>query len=233
MNHHEAVQRSAVEKYALNELSPGEREEFEEHYFECSECAADLRATVAFLDETRKELARQAAAGKSKRQVVSPSKRSRFDFLWRPAFAGPVFALLLLVVIYQNSPLSPRVTGGESGKMDLPEVLPTLSLIGAGSRGEPIPSLTARRGQPLLLLIDVPVTEQYSSYSCALVAPKGTVLWRVSVSPEQAKDTVSIRVPAARWERGDYTVLVQGLSGAPQGKPVEIASYRFTMNTSD
>jgi hypothetical protein len=143
-----------------------------------------------------------------------------------------VFALLLLVVIYQNLPISRRVAG-ETGRMDRPEVLPTLSLIGAGSRGEPIPSLTARKGQPVLLVVDIPATEQYSGYSCALVAPQGTVLWRVSVSPEQAKDTVSIRVPAARWEHGDYTVLVQGLSGAPQGKPVEIASYRFTMNTSD
>jgi len=232
MNHHEAVLRLAVEKYALNDLSPAEREEFEEHYFECSECAADLRATVAFLDAAREELKCQAAAGKSKRVVASPSKRPRFEFLWRPAFAAPVFAILLLVIAYQNFPGSPRLAG-DTGRTDLPEILPTLSLIGAGSRGGPIPSLTARRGQPVLLVVDIPAVEQYSGYSCALVSPGGAVLWRVPVSPEQAKDTVSIRVPAERWEPGDYTVLVQGFSGASRAQPIEIASYRFTMHTGD
>lgn len=232
MNHHDAVERSAAEKYLLNEMSPAEREEFEEHYFGCRECAADLRATAAFLDEAKKEFERQAAAGQSKRAPFIPRKRSRWDWMWRPAFAGPVFAVLSLVIVYQNLPISSRAAGGMS-RTDLPEILPTLSLIGAGSRGESVASLTARKGQPVLVVVDIPATEQYSAYSCVLVAPGGRVAWRVSVSPEQARDTVSIRAPAARWERGDYTLLVQGILGAAQEKPVEIASYRFTLNTSD
>src|ERR1700753_3963763 len=129
MNHHDAVERLAAEKYLLNDMSPAEREEFEEHYFECRECAADLRATAAFLDEAKKEFERRVATGQPKREAVIPRKRSRWDLLWRPAFAGPVFASLLLVIVYQNLPISPRAAGGTS-KADLPEILPTLSLIG-------------------------------------------------------------------------------------------------------
>jgi hypothetical protein len=227
MNHHDAVERLAAEKYLLNEMSPAEREEFEEHYFGCRECAAEVRATAAFLDEAKKELEQP------KREAVIPRKRSRWDWLWRPAFAGPVFASLLLVIVFQNLTVSPRAAGG-TNEADLPEILPTLSLIGAGSRGAAsLPSLTARKGQPVLVVVDIPAAEQYSAYSCVLVAPGGAVAWRVSVSPEQARDTVSIRAPAAPWERGEYTLLVQGIPGAAQEKPAEIASYRFTLNTSD
>jgi len=56
MNHQEALRRSAVEKYLLNEMPQPERDEFEEHFFGCQECAADLRATAAFLDGAKKEL---------------------------------------------------------------------------------------------------------------------------------------------------------------------------------
>jgi len=47
MDHQEALRRSAVEKYLLNEMPQPERDEFEEHFFGCQECAADLRATAA------------------------------------------------------------------------------------------------------------------------------------------------------------------------------------------
>jgi hypothetical protein len=43
MNHQEATELAAVEKYLLDELSPALRDAFEEHFFGCPECSADLR----------------------------------------------------------------------------------------------------------------------------------------------------------------------------------------------
>jgi Putative zinc-finger len=37
MDHHQATQLTAVEKYLLDELPPELRDEFEEHYFDCQE----------------------------------------------------------------------------------------------------------------------------------------------------------------------------------------------------
>ena len=37
----------AVEKYLLQELAGEERDQFEEHFFDCQECATDLGATVS------------------------------------------------------------------------------------------------------------------------------------------------------------------------------------------
>lgn len=49
MSHDEAVETFAAEQYLLEELDSRLREEFEEHLFDCQECALDLRAGATFL----------------------------------------------------------------------------------------------------------------------------------------------------------------------------------------
>src|SRR4051794_31184524 len=44
MNHNEAQQSNAVARYILNEMRDDERDQFEEHYFSCRECGADVLA---------------------------------------------------------------------------------------------------------------------------------------------------------------------------------------------
>jgi hypothetical protein len=223
MNHEEALQRGSAEKYLLMEMSEAERSDFEAHYFDCLDCAADVRATAAFLAAARKSL-RPSPATKPKPPVAR--KVSWFHFLWQPAFAGPVVAALLLVTIYQNTVELPRITR-ENVQLRTPEILTSLSLIGANSRGGGVPSLAIAKGQPLLISLDIPTAVPHLNYVCVLLAPKGAE-WRLTVSADQARDTVAIRVPAAILEPGDYRLMVQGPSQAGE-KPVDLASYRFTL----
>jgi hypothetical protein len=227
MDHQEALRRSAVEKYLLNEMPRPERDEFEEHFFGCQECAADLRATAAFLDGAKQELRRSHPL----KAVQREPKKPWFDFLWRPAFAAPAFALLLLVVAYQNVVVLPRFAG-ERTQLNNPEILASLSLVGGNSRGGPVPSATVAEGQPLLISLDIPTAERFSGYACVLVAPSGAVVWRLPVSPTQAKDTVAIRVPSGLLGRGEYRLIGQG-HASPGGKSADLASYRFTLNGSN
>jgi Putative zinc-finger len=227
MDHHEALRREAVEKYLLDELAPLERDEFEEHFFDCPECAADLKATAAFLDEAKREL----RGAPSVKPAARARKPLRFGFLWRPAVLAPAFALLLSVIVYQNVRMVPPA--GESARPDRPEVLAAVSLIGANSRGGVNPSIAIGKNQPILLTLDIPAAERYTSYACTLIAPSGATVWRVPVSAGQARDTVSIRMPAADWKRGDYTLLVQAYTNPTGGEPADIARYRFALNGID
>ncbi len=267
MNHREALERSAVEKYLLNEMPEPERDEFEEHFFDCAECAADLKTTAAFLDGAKKELRLRraaepdAAAGPASeappRRLPKTPKKPWFDFLWRPAFAAPAFALLLGVLVYQNVVVFPRsgegapreTSPGEASSReasrggiptgagssvasgaDGPEILASLSLIGGNSRGGGMPVATLAKGQPLLISLDIPTADRFSGYTCALVDASGAVLWRLPVSAEEAKDTVSIRVPSTRLTRGDYRLVVRGnANNGGEGEP-PLANYRFTLN---
>jgi anti-sigma factor RsiW len=53
MDHNEALRIQAAVKYVLGELPPSLRNEFEEHFFECQECALDVSAAAEFVDNGR------------------------------------------------------------------------------------------------------------------------------------------------------------------------------------
>jgi len=227
MDHDEAVRRGATEKYLLGEFSPAERDAFEEHFFGCAECAADLKTAAAFLDGARREFKRGPAA----RSTPASAKTPRFQFLWRPAFVAPAFALLLAVIAYQNAVIYPRFTS-EVAQLEAPEILASVSLIGANSRGGMLPSISVSPRQAVLVSLDIPASAQYSAYSCTLVVPSGAILRQLPVSAEQARDTVSIRIPAGHWQSGEYALIVRGQVNAI-GDGVELAHYRFTLHVSD
>lgn len=49
MDHETALERKTCERYVLGELSEPERDDFEEHFFSCTECAEDVRAAAALI----------------------------------------------------------------------------------------------------------------------------------------------------------------------------------------
>lgn len=229
MNHREAMQLMAVEKYVLNELPPQLRDDFEEHYFDCQECAADVRATVAFLDAAKKELQSASVSGRAP-DAAGPARR--VHWLWRPAFLVPALVASLLFIAFQNAVLYPRLHQ-KAAQFSVPEVLPSLSLAGSNSRGGQVPALAMHARQPFLLFLDIPTQERFSTYTCTLYSPSGKLAGRVQVSAEQAKDTISIRIPAADGMDGKYSMLIQGNPGSSHsGTSVDLARYSFAV-TSD
>ncbi|HEX4022333.1 MAG TPA: hypothetical protein VHX63_14405 [Acidobacteriaceae bacterium] len=225
MEHQDAIRLMAVEKYLLKELPSELRDDFEAHYFDCQECANDLRATAAFLDAAREQL-RIASVVK---QTPAKARKRGFSLLWRPVFVVPALAASLFVIAYQNLVVYPRFTG-EIAQLKTPEVLPSLSLVGGTHRGGSIPAITVRPAQPFLLFVDVPTQDRFASYTCTLYSPSGVVAWQVQVSRQQAEDTVAIRVPAVYRMEGNYVVLVRGnLNPAQPETSVDLARYVFTL----
>ena len=93
MDHNEAVKNHAAEKYFLGELAGAEREAFEEHFFDCQDCAADVKTTAILIDNVRETLRTSTKK--------SPSREARtIGFLswWRPAYSFAAIALLLATI---------------------------------------------------------------------------------------------------------------------------------------
>lgn len=231
MDHQQAIQLGAAEKYCLDELPPPQRAEFEEHYFGCQDCAAEVRLTADFLDIARQELKRGNLAS----ATPKAPRRSWFELLARPAVLTPAFGLLVALIAYQNGVVLPRLDG-QIAQLRQPGVVATVSLIGSNSRGDALPPISGPAGRPLLLAFDIPALNTYPGYSCVLIDASGAVLWRVPVSSAQAQDTVSINVPAGVLRAGAYTLVVQGLEsqerGAGKPRTADLARYRFVLNSS-
>jgi hypothetical protein len=223
MDHNHITQHLTVERYLLDELTPEVRDEFEEHFFDCQECATDLRATAAFMDAAKREfkirpVPKRGAEGKGK---------SFFASAWPSALVWSALAASLLVIAYQNMIVFPHFRT-EISELRAPEILPAISLVGGNSRGGPVPAGTVGNTRPFLLQLDIPTQDRFSSYTCLLYAPSGALVWRTEVSAQSATDTVSIRVPSADRPPGEYTLAVQGNFA---GSSVELARYRFALNT--
>ena len=61
MDHNGAIRLQAAVKYVLGELSQAQRDEYEEHYFDCAECAVDIKALATFADTAREVLRQEKA----------------------------------------------------------------------------------------------------------------------------------------------------------------------------
>src|ERR1700688_2973376 len=130
MDHSEALKLQAAEKYVLGELSSALRDEYEEHYFDCRECAADLKAAAAFADASRAQFRSEP------REVFldkEPAPHTWFAWL-RPVVLVPALAVLAAALAYQSFVTIPRLQRGT----EVPSMgsATLISMIGANSRGE-------------------------------------------------------------------------------------------------
>ncbi len=222
MTHSEATERMATERYLLDELSPEQRDAFEEHMFECQECAMDVRAGSMFLSEAKIQLPEIASAAVPPAARVVPAASNRKKPWWSfltspafgPAFAAPAFAALLGVIAYQNFATIPALRTASAE----PRMVPW-TMLHLGTRGVEPTRVEADRHKGAVVLIDLPMQPVYASYAFDLLDPQGKRVWGQTVQRSgQSGDegpTVSLLIPGAGLQQGTYTLNISGIS--PQG----------------
>ena len=235
MEHSEALQQMAAERYLLNELTPDAREAFEEHLFDCPECALDLRAGVAFVEEAKAQLPKLASALPAPVPVRSPApkaERGWWQTWFQPAFAAPVFASLLLVIGYQNLVTFP----GLRAAANQPRLLPWAPLHGA-TRGAQL-AITADRRHGVALPIDLPQPPSigaYASYSFDLTDPQGKLVWTGSAAApgDEAGNgqRISLVIPGALLSNGTFKVTLSAITA--QGEHIRIDQFAFDLHLTD
>jgi hypothetical protein len=231
MDHSEAVSQMAAERYLLDELASDARQAFEEHLFDCPECALDLRAGAAFVQEAKAQLPELTAnppapipAGFRKPKV----ERQGWFTWWRPSVAAPAFASLLILIGYQNLVTFPALRVAASQ----PRLVPWTAPHGA-TRGGPSLTVTADREHGVALPIDLDQLSgiaTYASYSFDLFDPQGKLAWTGAVAAP-AGQPLSLVIPGAMLRSGAYTVDVYGIG--PNGGRTAIDKYVFDLRLTD
>jgi hypothetical protein len=230
MNHADAIRLKAAEQYLLGEMGGPLRDEFEEHFMECSECAVDVRAGVAFIESTREVLRLEPSA------EVETVQALRFTgwlaALLRPAIAAPALALAILLAIagYQGMVTIPRIES-QLSHANTPRALAAFSLIGANSRGETPIVVAVRPDQPFALYLDIRPDPAFSLYTCEVENAGGVPSFSLQVSAEQAKNTLQIFVPASRLTPGPYVMVVRGIAAPQEARNggVEVMRSHFSV----
>jgi hypothetical protein len=245
MDHDQAVAELVAERYLLDELTPEAREAFEEHAFDCQECALDLRAGAAFVDEAKLQLPGLVGAAvapvppvqsrfetRDGARNATPGLGARVD-AWlgwlRPAFAVPAFAALLLVVGFQNFVTLPELRA----RMDEPRLTPWVALRGA-VRGE---AIAADRKNGLALTIDLgaePSGAAYERYTVDLLDADGKKIWTGTMAAPETSASgarrVGLVIPGERLHSGAYTIAVSGRGAEDTAAAVDRYTIQVAMS---
>lgn len=220
MDHEVVVRQKITERYLLKELDAAARDEFEEHFFDCPDCAMDVRAASSLVEQAKKVLAEtHAEDAETSEAAKDPVKRGWLDWL-RQIYAAPAVALLLLVIGYQNLVQYPALR--QAGHR--PQVL-QWAAVNIGTWGSAGPVITIHPGEGFLLFVRIPPEEGYASYKADLFDPSGKLEWSLDIQGSLAQDHCSVRVPPAERRAGTYALAVRGISAAGESKEVGRASF--------
>jgi hypothetical protein len=202
MNHDDAIKTMAAERYILDDLEQAERDAFEEHFFDCTDCTADVRDAAKVADGVRTGI-----------RVVPVKHYSR----WAIAAAAAAVAIGLA---YQFGPQihHPPNPPGQ------------IAQVGAGEQLIELDTPRAPK-EPFIILgkqsvsVDfvIPVTDPHPPYVCELHDDAGQLIGSKTVkTKDDAANAVSLVIRAGKFHNGNYTL---GIRGGDR----EIPPYHFAV----
>jgi hypothetical protein len=227
MDHSDVVRLEAVEKYVLGELPPELRDKFEEHYFDCAECAADVKHLTAFMTASRmvleeKPLAKEASVAKR------AEKPGWYSWL-RPFLAVPAMAVLAAIVVFQNIVTIPALQhqGGADGTA---QVYGSSHHLQGASRGEGGTQITIGATESFALDFDFTPAVPYQSYTAHLIDSSGKTVLSFGMTGELANKEVHVVIPGGNVQPGKYDLVFNGVTGASNtngAQPPEVQRIPF------
>ncbi len=219
MEHKQVRDNHIVERYILGEMSEAERDSFEEHFFECRECAREVHMTDVFRANVR-------AYHENRARLAAPPVRRNF---FREAFAVAAVALLAVVSLssYQNLVTIPRLSK-IAEIAENPQPLQPLALREATRGDKPILNLGPNEERPANLSIHIVLPSQYQRYRVEFAPECGQIKPVEWVNPEPGLP-LELAMPTSQLAAGTCDLTVYGVAS---GVPEKLKTLSFIINRS-
>lgn len=221
MEHELAIKSLAAERYLLKEMTPEERDEFEEHYFSCSECADAVRTGTALTVNGREAVKEQALHPSRPGQVAvirtcpgnsapKGSRSNRFK-AWTASIPAAVAAALLLMAGGQELVIVRH--------LKQPRSVSRATLHAQTRAAKSVFKVTG----PMDSVLDLEIGDERDLSSCRIeLVENGGVISTVSNAP--VRDGMTELYLPGTFPSGDYEILVRAQSdGVEAGRfPIRI-----------
>lgn len=218
MTHQAAVATYAVERYLLDEMTELERHQFEEHYFDCQECAADLRAGAVMQEGVKAGMLGTAAPA----AVREPSTVTAFrpKKTWSPSVVLPwaAAAVLAIAVGYQSLAIIP----GLRQPLE-PQALSPITLRAATRGADP---QVAPTSGPMTFAVDLSGVQAGTRLTYDLRTAGGELAASGSAEAPSPGTPLLLLVPGTALAAPGSYVLTVRADGAPGQAPTD---FRFTV----
>ena len=212
MDHEDAIRLQAAQQYVAGELPPDERDAFEEHFFECPECAEEVRWEQIFAANLR-AVERERAAD------LHQSSFRRFWNNWlvpRPVLAFSLAANFVLALGFVYVFLTGRPGGG-------PQFIPSYYAPGP-VRGE---IRVLPPGATTLAVHFPPPAQPVSSYSYELTDSAGKRESAGAAQPGGGQEgDLYLAIPLTACAPGDHTLVVRASPGGPIASQLQFRTSR-------
>src|ERR1051325_365504 len=186
MDHSEAQQSHAVERYLLNEMTGGERDGFEEHFFDCRLCAEDVTDGVKLVAAGRR------VALNSPQVVPMPRRWTA----WLSAAAAAVIVNIAVVGGWMLRGPSPSLAIVEDHQIDMS--------VSRGTGAE----ATVINGKNAILYVTIEDLS-YPSYEILIRDAGGKIVTTTPVTARQAADQIPLLLRSL--PAGSYVLAIEGV----------------------
>jgi hypothetical protein len=244
VTHREIEEREIVEAYLQGKLPDNDAQAFEEHFFACDQCFAEVRAAGNFIAGVR-----QIAQAGSPRDT-GESGRLPEARRWQPAFGFAWAAAALLIVTtawfaFFELPRGRRELARQRGVIEeergrRQELERQLALVRPPTAEGNLPFAmleASRAGQPnevtlppgatrLVLWIELGPGVRFSSYRLQIRDQAGATVETIDGLTKNVQGALTASVPGARLPADTYTVLVHGAGG---GRDALVGEYRLVV----
>jgi hypothetical protein len=191
MTHDEAKKSMAAEAYILDDLEPAERNGFEEHFFDCTDCTADVLDAAAVADGMRTETTN-----------VVPFRHYRE---WAAAAAAAVAITIGVAYLRPKQPTPPRPPAASISTTAAEQVIE----LDAPRAAQSPYSIVGKQSVSVAFII--PVTDPHPPYVCELRDDAGHIIGSKTVrKKEEAAEAVSLVIPAGKFRSGNYKLGIRG-----------------------
>jgi hypothetical protein len=223
MDHAHAIRSGAAERYLLDELDETERSEYEEHFFDCQECAEEVKSGASFAANAKAvfpSLTRESVVRENER-----AGRGGWIALFWPAPVGVAAALVLSLGlgIYQAAVVGPGLRRQLAEAEGIqPAAMHFLSL----SRSGPSVVRLGKDTRALGLTLSTGTTGTFAYYRCELQDPGGRVVKWVTLPAPAKGNELNLVIHSSSLPPGPYVLVIQGLA-SPTGPVVSEDASRY------
>lgn len=224
MNHQQALETMAAERYLLREMTAEERRLFEEHYLECAECLEAVTFGTDFLEAGR-EVAHEPSPKSLREAEPVPSWHERLLPVvagWLRPAPALAFALLLCLigVGYQINTIHHQqqtIAGLQGLRPEFRFVVTGEARGGSGDQRV----ITVRRNTQLSVKVEFTPGEEFVPYRADILSQSNAVKYSLPLSVGPTDDSVSFSIPAEALGPGSYALVIRRQSHNGSSKDLE------------
>jgi hypothetical protein len=231
MNHQQALETMAAERYLLREMTAEERRLFEEHYLECAECLEAVTFGTEFLEAGHEVALEQKHALAS---TAMPTWRERL----LPVLSGwlrpaPALALALLLCLFGLNLYQLTMVRDQKNmiaELKAPRQEFRFIVTGearGGSSDQKV--ITVPRNTQLSIKVEFAPGEEYLPYRADILG-NNAVKYSLPLSVGPTDDSVSFSIPAVALGPGNYDLVIRRQSRNGSSKDLE---KRFVLQFAD